>query len=350
MSAGGPFEFQSTYSPYFDTLIAEGGETLHEKATFDKDALLNGTKVPRRLFPQLRGFTRKKSLVTAKLSELGVRSGQCPFCRIKMLKHEFSLEDHPDEMPSFRAQASLSNCENCQHWEHVELRQETYDIRADLFDKHRLAIVNSKTREFDTVAPAGTLEEIAQWFRRHPYLYNSVHPSYLEKLVAKVFEASGAYADVKHVGRPDDGGVDVVLVESETSTWLVQVKRREHPDSVEPVSTVRNLLGTLVLGGSEKGIVVSTADHFSYRAREAVDIAARKDFVVRLIDRRAFDRLLATRLPKAPWKEVMARINDDRVRWFGSPDGLPAGEVVWSIEKRNAAREDGIDPEQFTLF
>jgi len=171
-----------------------------------------------------------------------------------MSRWEFELDDHPDEMPNYRAQASLSNCEHCQHWEHVEFRQETYDIRADLLDRYQLAVTTSKTREFDAGAPDGALEEVAQWFRRHPRLYNSVHPKYLEKLVAKVFANSGQYAEVRHVGRPDDGGVDVVLVESNESMWLVQVKRREYPDSVEPVSTVRNLLGTLILSGSDRGV------------------------------------------------------------------------------------------------
>jgi Restriction endonuclease len=177
-----------------------------------------------------------------------------------------------------------------------------------------------------------------------------VHPKYLEKLVAKVFANSGQYAEVRHVGRPDDGGVDVVLVESNESTWLVQVKRRKHPNSVEPVSTVRNLLGTLILSGSDRGIVVSTADHFSFRAKESVGIASQCGYTVRLIDRKAFGHLIAGCLPSAPWKKVLAAINADRVKWFGAPDDIASKQVEWTVTASNGKKMDAINAEQLTLF
>jgi hypothetical protein len=174
---------------------------------------------------------------------------------------------------------------------------------------------------FNTETPEGSLEEIAQWFRQHPKLYNSVEPKYLESLVARIFAATGEYCDVLHVGRPDDGGVDVVLVEANDATWLVQVKRREHPSSVESVSTVRNLLGTLLVEDSIHGMVVSTADHFSFRAQSIVENVNKRGYVVRLVDRKALDRLLASRLPNAPWSEIVATINAERTSWFGTSEG-----------------------------
>lgn len=347
---GSDYHFISnpTHSPCYDMLTATADELFTRRAKFNSEVVLNGLKLPRKLFPQLRGFTRHKTLAATELAALGVRTKKCPFCAKDMTRSDFKLIDHPDEMPSFRAQASLGSCESCLHWEHVEFRDETYDVRASLYSKYTLTIASSKTREFDTVAPEGTLNEIAQWFRRHPNLYNSVNPIYLEKLVAEIFRASGEYTEVKHVGRPDDGGIDVILVESNQSTWLVQVKRREHPASVEPVSTIRNLLGTLILNGTDRGIVVSTADHFSFRAREAVDVAAQRDYTVRLVDRGAFDALLSGCLPKAPWKEVIASINSNRAQWFGESDELPYREAEWRISD-NTSRLDH-DPNQISLF
>lgn len=305
------------YSPSFDTLEIFTEETSGERLKFQPEILVNGEKMPRRNYPQIRGLFRKKELATARLSGLELRTGACPFCRAQMARSEDELADDPDEMPYFSAQTSLEICHACRHWEFLEFRSETYDVRTLLYDAYTISLTFSKTREFDTKAPEGSLAEIAQWFHRHPKLYNCVNPTYLEKLVARIFTDCGEYCEVLHVGRPDDGGVDVVLIESDNSNWLVQVKRREHAASVESVSTIRNLLGTLVLEGSSRGIVVSTADHFSFRAESAAKRAASSGFTVRLVNRSALDHLLARALPDAPWANVIASIDARRRQWFG---------------------------------
>ena len=117
------------------------------------------------------------------------------------------------------------------------------------------------------------LAELANFLRRHPERVHYISPTALEKLVAKCFRSTGAYAAVTHVGRPDDGGVDVLLVTQAAGKVLVQVKRRG-PDTVESVTTLRNLLGAMVLEEALFGIVVSTADHFSYRAQSVASTLA----------------------------------------------------------------------------
>jgi hypothetical protein len=122
-----------------------------------------------------------------------------------------------------------------------------------------------------------------------------------ERLIADVFRRNYSGAEVTHVGRPDDGGVDVVLVEAGGRQWLIQAKRRESPNTSEGISTVRNLLGAMVLEGARYGVVVSTADHFSYRACQAVGRAHKRGMVLQLVDKKAFDRLLEPLLPDRPW-------------------------------------------------
>ncbi len=95
--------------------------------------------------------------------------------------------------------------------------------------------------------------------------------------------------------------MDVFLIESNGTQWLIQAKRRETPNSSEGISTIRNLLGAMVLEGGRHGVVVSTADHFSYRARQAVARAQNRGMELRLVDRRAFDRMLDPVLPDRPW-------------------------------------------------
>lgn len=332
-----PPELSSTLPPSHDTLVLTGGEVSGEPVNFEKNVALNGASISRNNFPQIRGVTRLKSLATARLADLKIRAARCAFCRTPMTRSEFELRDLvDDELPNYRSESSLSTCESCRHWEHVEFRNETYDSRGLMVDRYQIAITVAKTREFEQNAPDGSLEEIAQWFRRHPKLYNSVTPKYLEHLIARIFANNGEYCEVRHVGRPDDGGVDVVLIEASGSTWLVQVKRREHPESVEPVSTIRNLLGTLLLEESTRGIVVSTADHFSYRAQQAVDRIKDRGYIVRLVDRRALDQILASRLPLAPWQQIMERLDIERSTWFGTSA---------SIEESRFS-----NPHQMTLF
>jgi HJR/Mrr/RecB family endonuclease len=149
-------------------------------------------------------------------------------------------------------------------------------------------------------------EEVAVWLRRTPAGWYTINTRRFEQLDADVFRRNYSAAEVTHVGRPDDGGVDVLLVEADGRQWLIQAKRRESPDTSEGISTVRNLLGAMVLEDARYGVVVSTADHFSYRARQAVGRAHERGMVLRLIDKRAFDRLLDPLLPDRPWLSRIA--------------------------------------------
>lgn len=331
---------ETRYEREHDTLVVGAWEALGSRLRLNDDVVVNGETRSRKSYPQLRGLARARTLVNATVSSLSLRTGVCSLCGAKFASRPQLIEEPGDDLPAYRAATSLEHCTYCRHWEFLELRTETVDARADLVDRHTITLVNSKTRSFDSEAPEGTLSEVAQFFRRNPRLYNSVAPRYLEQLVARIFRDSGNYAEVTHVGRPDDGGVDVVLVESDEASWLVQVKRRESPAAVESVSTVRNLLGTLILENSDRGVVVSTADHFSLRARQAVDRSAGSGFLVRLLDRSALDALLGRALPEAPWEEVLGQLTAERWRWFGwSPATVDVGDV----------RGD-YDPLQFRLF
>ncbi len=174
----------------------------------------------------------------------------------------------------------------------------------------------SKLREFDCNLPEGCAADIAQWIRRDPKRWHTITPRQLEKLVADIFRSNFTNAEVSHVGRPDDGGVDVIFVETTNKQWLIQVKRREKPNSSEPVETIRNLLGTMVLENASLGIVVSTADHFTYRAYEATGRAKKCGMIIELIDRKKLDKMLDPVLPDRPWLEVLKREAPEYARLF----------------------------------
>ncbi|MBQ1065242.1 restriction endonuclease [Micromonospora sp. D75] len=200
-------------------------------------------------------------------------------------------------------------------WQLNELRLTRYENRGVL-TRYDYLTLRSKVREFDTHTPDGSLSEISKWFRRHPEKYQAVTPRYLELLVARVFAEVGTYVEARHVGRPGDGGVDVLLVDAEGKSWVVQVKRRESPKAVEPVDTIRNLLGALVLGRSRHGIVVSTADHFTYPAQSSARHARGEGFTIELVDRHLLDALLAKTVAASPWAPLKRMLEDQRGGWL----------------------------------
>lgn len=306
-------------TPCYDTAIVSAEWTSGERLTVDPYVRINGEDNPRAHYPEFAQLDKRRDLLLRTLGRLSTSTSKCLFCGTRMRSHEEQLDDPMEDnagWPELRAIQRLDHCRRCRYWRVNELRTETRDIRALLRDDYSLTTLSSKLRTFDEEAPEGTLGEVAQWFRRHPRLYNTVSPTYLEKLVARIFTNSGQYVEVHHVGRPDDGGVDVVLVESESRSWLVQVKRREDAKSSEPVSTIRNLLGAMILQESQLGIVVSTADHFTFRARESAAKANSLGFKVDLLDRKALDAMLARALPVEPWKKVLGDLHEHRQEWF----------------------------------
>lgn len=220
----------------------------------------------------------------------------CPYCFVPLMlaEHQQNDEDYENTFT-----AGLEYCSNCQYWRwhHLESRLESrYNV-----DCYEYTSFLSKLRNFSDKLPEGCASEIAQWVRRNPKRWHTIDPYRLEKLVADVFKATYTHAEVTHIGKPDDGGVDVLFIETDGKQWLIQVKRREKPKHAESVETIRNLLGTMLLEGSSWGIVVSTADHFTYRAYQAVNRAKERGMIVKLIDRTLLNHMLGSVLSDRPW-------------------------------------------------
>ena len=163
----------------------------------------------------------------------------------------------------------------------------------------------AKMRKFDPRAPEGCMQELAMYLRQNPNHWGSIDPTSLEKIVAEIWRQNYAHSDVLHVGRPNDGGVDVLFVDSNSRQWLIQVKRRKSSKLGEGVSTLRNLLGAMQLQGTSLGVVVSTADHFTHYAIEASKKMAAMGTTVELVDRGKLDRMLQGFHPAFPWMDFL---------------------------------------------
>jgi hypothetical protein len=242
-------------------------------------------------------------------SALSFLNKHCPYCSSALIIHQIAdgeskwddEENYVEEMEEFAQIYSLEYCSNCLYW-----RWHDIDVFTSFEGvQHIYKGFISKIKEFDNKLPDGFTQEFARWIRVDERRWHTMHPTSLEKLVSDILRSIYHPAEVIHVGRPDDGGVDVVYAESKDKKWLIQVKRREKSMGGEPVNTVRNLLGTLLLNNSSYGMIFSTADHFTYRAYDAVQRARERGFYIELVDKGKLNRMLDAVLPHNPWLEVL---------------------------------------------
>lgn len=185
------------------------------------------------------------------------------------------------------------------------------------------SIVTSKLATFEESLPPGVSLEVAIALQQRRKCLSEISPRLLEQLVAAIFRANYEHTEVRHVGRPGDGGIDVLLVESETSEWLVQVKHHVKSKAAESVTTIRNLLGTLVLEQRTRGVVVSSADHFSYFASKASNQARLLGYEIELVDRQLLARLLERCMSDESW---LAPLRQGKLFSFVYEEGVVAIE------------------------
>jgi hypothetical protein len=233
---------------------------------------------------------------------------QCRFCATPLIIVQFdglyperpwrAFSEYEDRGDQWR----LSCCDHCAHW---CLSHEGWGDPGPGMSWYTHEFSLAKAREFEPDLPEGIASEIAQALRRNPGLFHSINPLAFEKFVGDVYRANFAHSEVMHVGKSHDGGVDLVFVGADAEEWLIQVKRRTKSSSTEPVDTVRNLLGTLLVQNVPRGIVVSTADHFSYWAQAEASSVHPKGYTVELVDRGKLNRMLSPLLPARPWLKAL---------------------------------------------
>jgi hypothetical protein len=228
----------------------------------------------------------------------------CPFCNselvVKVQKEEGLPPSHEDfsyELYHPYQSGKLWYCPKCAFWQ-ILLYEYTC---ADYDEYHTWCHVISKQKEFDTDLCDECKSEIAQSIRRNKSIWNSMDPKKLEIFVTNIFSSYYNNCEVYHIGKPYDKGIDVLFIDTEKKEWLIQVKRRQKNLASEGVSTIRNLLGTLLLEDKKYGIVVSTADHFTYEACKSANRSQDWGYKIELIDKHKLDLMLDPLIPKEPW-------------------------------------------------
>jgi hypothetical protein len=232
---------------------------------------------------------------------------ECPLCKAPIAKqdlrqtvdtadYELKLSEVNQSLKCF----SLVSCSLCGWWQ-VRRFVNDHEDR----NHGEAAYISSIVKQFDVSSYNAPLVALAHHLRIVSDDIFDVHFSKMEELVGAVLREH-IDCEVVHCGRSGDRGIDLLLVLS-NEVIPVQVKRRIHPGALEPVSTVREMLGVMFRDHYKKAILVTTAERYSKSGqRDVMDVLSSGTAdQIELIDRARFASLLRQyfRVPALPWIE-----------------------------------------------
>lgn len=276
--------------------MAESVNKPKQMAAYDQLAITGEGYIP---YDDNSGFDEENEII----GDIPLQNlGYCAYCATKLLRNEEEILQER----SYRDHC-LWYCQKCRFW---QARVYSNPFFSCMPPPENWAYV-SKLREFKGDLPECCDAELAAYIRRNPDVLHRYPPTRFEKLVADVFRANYVNAEVLHVGKPYDRGIDVMLIEADGKQWLIQVKRRESQNKAEGVSTIRDMLGAMVLAGTLQGVVVSTAPRFSREAQSAAAKARKHGMTVRLVDRGIFEKMLDPILPDRPWLQPISQVDSE---------------------------------------
>ncbi|WP_460293783.1 restriction endonuclease [Clostridium tertium] len=203
--------------------------------------------------------------------------GVCPFCKIKIKNDVFrkSLR-HPNIFEgSFEEWETVIQCPICGWWEHVY--QNSSDAMLEGVRFSEIKINTSILRKYDDNSKVVPIKALSEYIKKNPEKIYGIHHKKMEELTQSIFRECYS-CDVELVGKSHDGGKDLILINDDKPT-IIQVKRRTKKEKAEPVSSIRELLGTTLLHQSKSCIFVTTADHFSNMAIKEADKAKQLNLV-----------------------------------------------------------------------
>ncbi|MDT3669114.1 MAG: restriction endonuclease [Aromatoleum sp.] len=229
----------------------------------------------------------------------------CPFCKSSTNRsHENSLNENPSWLGGgcHYVNEYVSCCSECGWWRIHTYKETDGDIKGI-----STIVKNAVLKKYDLHSKDVPIRTLQKYLRQNFDDVIHIHDSQMEKLVQSVFSEHFS-CEVEHVGKSHDGGIDLILVQSDSPT-VVQVKRRRSLSHVEGVSGIRELIGATLLKGSRNCIYVSTCSKFSdpcnEAAAQAVDLGILESYT--LYDFSRFSDVL--KLTKSsnpePWRKFL---------------------------------------------
>jgi hypothetical protein len=200
-------------------------------------------------------------------------------------------------------------CPNCNWWKLLD----NYGY-GDVKDDHELGLDDFRKtlnkgiiKSYDIDDKATPLDVLNNEIKKNPELLYSIHPKNFELLTRDVF--SEFYkCEVLHCGKSHDGGIDLLMINSDDPI-LIQCKRRELPDKIEPISAIREFIGALFIEDRNKGIYVTTARDFSRNTKKMIkeQLSKRKFERFDLVNYNDFVSMhnLANKITVKPWEDIL---------------------------------------------
>jgi hypothetical protein len=246
-------------------------------------------------------------------------AGVCPTCKVAAPvvrdTHWSRGDTDPlsDPCTDEHWHASVRSCE-CGWWDifcEGNSGHDSIDPPADFTPRHLRAVL----RRFAPKSAEVPMAALREALRKRPELLYGLHFEAMERLVADLL--AGVYdCEVIHCGRSGDGGVDLLILDSDNPT-AVQVKRRTRAGIKEAVAPIRELTAAALLRGCAAAIYASNADAFTQPAQEtaknAVDLRLLRSY--QLIDRGRLVNLLTSTATEQPWRPHLTGLQESQLSW-----------------------------------
>jgi hypothetical protein len=164
-------------------------------------------------------------------------------------------------------------CKNCNWWFIIGNYSEDddpYDYAYSSKNTHEGAICRFPYKIWKKPIEAAE-QEIKEYRKR----LSDLSPVQIEELLGEIL-AQYKNCEVRHVGRTDDKGIDLILIQGDENT-AVQVKHRSinRKKKSESVAPVRDFVGALVGRNYKKGIFFTTDEKYSNSAKEYAEHVSR---------------------------------------------------------------------------
>lgn len=148
-------------------------------------------------------------------------------------------------------------------------------------------------RRFDIESDRIPIELLRDYLNTRYDDLRLISPSQFEHIVRDVFsdfyQCEVRYFKGKTYSR--DGGIDLIMLQTDEGPKAIQVKRRTSPEKGEPVNIIREFLGAMFLQDYECGVFVTTG-HFTKDSEHTAITANEKGMKIELVDARGFEELL----------------------------------------------------------
>ncbi|WP_312649318.1 restriction endonuclease [Aminipila sp.] len=230
--------------------------------------------------------------------------GWCPFCNRQAMQQVSMSENYKTNFGPMRELIEQVWQCTCGWW---QIYYYSHLDDGDSWKDWEIYVYNAQLKKFNIGARQVPIKILRDYLESHYDRICDINDKKMEELVAAVFREHYS-CEVIEVGKSHDGGVDLLLVNSDCPT-IIQVKRRRTSAKTESVKEIRDLLGATMLFGSSKCIFVTTADHFSPDAINSRNIAISKKIVdsFELYDYNSFFDLVQLHKNEtiAPWVQLL---------------------------------------------